>query len=68
MAAAGQTSRASDTGPVKALLRGVLALLNDPKYFWQLASLLIIGDAVLTQLIIRLISCASCSCWCITCH
>ncbi|KAI0319373.1 mannosyltransferase [Amylostereum chailletii] len=30
--------------------------LTDPKYFWTLATLVILGDAVLTQLIVRFIS------------
>ncbi|KXN82615.1 Dol-P-Man:Man(5)GlcNAc(2)-PP-Dol alpha-1,3-mannosyltransferase [Leucoagaricus sp. SymC.cos] len=44
------TSTAVHTALV--LVRG---LLFDPKYFWILASLVIIGDAVLTELIIKFI-------------
>ncbi|TFK72157.1 dolichyl-P-Man:Man(5)GlcNAc(2)-PP-dolichyl mannosyltransferase [Pluteus cervinus] len=36
--------------------RRLYALLTSPKYFWPFASLVIFGDAVLTQLIIRFIS------------
>lgn len=33
------------------------ALFTHPAYFWALASLVVIGDAALTQLIIRFVSC-----------
>jgi alpha-1,3-mannosyltransferase len=35
----------------------VKSLLFDPRYFWSLATLVIIGDAVLTELIIKAIPC-----------
>jgi alpha-1,3-mannosyltransferase len=35
----------------------LLRLLTDPRYFVALAGLVIIGDAILTQLIIRFIPC-----------
>jgi hypothetical protein len=37
------------------------ALLFDPKYFGHLAGLVILGDVVLTQLIIRFVPCLFCS-------
>lgn len=39
------------------LVTAIKLLLNDKRYFWHLAILAILGDAVLTQLIIRFISC-----------
>jgi hypothetical protein len=43
------------------------ALLFDPRYFWTLASLVILADAFLTGLIIRYVHCQSTSmlfdCW-----
>ena len=36
----------------------VRRLLYDPKLFWALAAVVIIGDAILTQLIIRFVSCS----------
>lgn len=36
-------------------IRAVRLILTHPRYFWLLASLVIIGDVILTQLIIRLI-------------
>jgi alpha-1,3-mannosyltransferase len=41
---------------LQASLRLVRSLLSDPQYFWYLAALIILGDAVLTQLIIRFVS------------
>lgn len=41
------------------IVKYVKALLTDPHYFSILAALVILGDAVLTQLIIRLVSCKS---------
>lgn len=32
-------------------------LLTHPRYFWLLASLVVAGDAILTQLIIRFVPC-----------
>ncbi|TEB36166.1 dolichyl-P-Man:Man(5)GlcNAc(2)-PP-dolichyl mannosyltransferase [Coprinellus micaceus] len=40
---------------IRSGYRLVLSLLTDPKHFWKLAALVIIGDAVLTQLIITVI-------------
>jgi alpha-1,3-mannosyltransferase len=37
------------------------ALLFDPTYFWALAGLVILGDAVLTGLIVRYVPCESAS-------
>lgn len=34
-------------------------LLTDPKLFWILASLVVLGDAILTELIIKFIPCQS---------
>lgn len=42
---------------VASVLRAVRALLTDRTYFWYTAALVIIGDAILTQLIIRFIPC-----------
>jgi alpha-1,3-mannosyltransferase len=42
---------------IRSGYRLVLSLLTDPKHFWKLAALVIIGDAVLTQLIIMVIPC-----------
>ena len=39
------------------LFRALSSLLNDPPYFWTLAFLVIIGDACLTQLIVKVIPC-----------
>jgi len=39
------------------LARLTRLLLTDPAYFWILASLVVLGDAILTQLIIRFVSC-----------
>jgi alpha-1,3-mannosyltransferase len=39
------------------LLRRVERLLTDPSDFWTLATLIIAGDAVLTQLVIHLVPC-----------
>jgi hypothetical protein len=41
------------------MFRYVRLLLTDPKYFWILASLVILGDAVLTEAIILFIPCQS---------
>jgi len=38
-------------------IRAVQALLTQPRYFWLLASLVVIGDATLTQFIIHLVPC-----------
>ena len=35
----------------------VSLLVNDKRYFWHLATLVIIGDIVLTQLVIFFVSC-----------
>lgn len=35
----------------------VRRLLTDPDYYWALAALVIVGDAVLTQLIVRFVPC-----------
>ena len=32
-------------------------LLTDAEYYWVLAALVIIGDAILTQLVIRFVPC-----------
>ncbi|KAE9400725.1 glycosyltransferase family 58 protein [Gymnopus androsaceus JB14] len=39
-----------------SLIRQVHLLLTDPKYFWLLAVLVVFGDAILSELIIRFIS------------
>lgn len=52
------SSKATSSSSYTQLLRGrVRALLTDPAYFWILSGLVIAGDAVLTQLIIRFVSC-----------
>ena len=51
------TTMSSVSSWIRSGYRLALALLTDPKHFWKLATLVIIGDAVLTQLIIMLISC-----------
>jgi len=38
-------------------LRTLSSLLNDSRYFWTLAFLVIVGDACLTQLIVQVIPC-----------
>ena len=48
---------ATSTTPLINLARLTKSLLTDPAYFWILASLVVLGDAVLTQLIIRFVSC-----------
>ncbi|KZP24739.1 glycosyltransferase family 58 protein [Athelia psychrophila] len=51
------SSKATSSSSYTQLLRGrVRALLTDPAYFWILSGLVIAGDAVLTQLIIRFVS------------
>lgn len=40
---------------IHSALSLVKSLLFDPKYFWTLATLVVIGDAVLTELIIKVI-------------
>ncbi|TFK43013.1 glycosyltransferase family 58 protein [Crucibulum laeve] len=45
----------STTSPIRYLVRGVRLLLTDSRYFWPLATLVIIGDAFLTELIIKFI-------------
>lgn len=42
-----------------SLTRQLQLLLTDPKYFWILAVLVVFGDAILSELIIRFISCQS---------
>lgn len=50
-----------DTHPPTISISGLVAfvrrLLTDPRYFWLLAALIIAGDAVLTELIIRVVPC-----------
>lgn len=47
--------------PTIAYLFGLVKrLLTDPQLFWALAGLVILGDVVLTQLIIRFIPCMAC--------
>lgn len=41
------------------LLQYAKALLTDPRYFSTLACLVVLGDAVLTELIIRFVPCTS---------
>lgn len=41
----------------KNILQWLFALFTDPRYFWVLAFLVIIGDTVLTELILRVVSC-----------
>lgn len=50
-AASGQSI--SITRPIEALL----LLLTDERYFWYLGILTLLGDAVLTQLVIRFVGC-----------
>lgn len=45
------------TSSFNTLRRLLQSLLTDPAYFWLLASLVIAGDAFLTQLIIRFVPC-----------
>ena len=42
---------------VSALLRWLKILLTDRKYYWFLAALVLAGDGLLTQLIIRFVPC-----------
>jgi hypothetical protein len=42
------------------LLDWALSFLTDPRRYWQLAFIIIAGDALLTQLIIRFVSCKFC--------
>lgn len=52
------------TTPKSALvaLVGLLrALCTDPAYFWIVGGLVILGDTLLTQIIIRFISCQYCA-------
>jgi hypothetical protein len=44
-------------GSLSHLQRLLRALLTDQAYFWPLACLVIAADAVLTQIIIRFVSC-----------
>lgn len=44
---------------LNTLTRPLRRLLTDPAYFWLLASLVIIADALLTSLIIRFVPCQS---------
>ncbi|KIM80719.1 glycosyltransferase family 58 protein [Piloderma croceum F 1598] len=46
----------TSTTPLINLARLTRSLLTDPAYFWKLASLVVLGDAVFTQLIIRFVS------------
>lgn len=48
---------------VGELVRYAIALLTDPRYFSTLACLVLLGDAVLTQLVIRFVPCKYLVCW-----
>jgi alpha-1,3-mannosyltransferase len=39
------------------LIHFATSLLTNPRYFWALASLVIIGDVILTELVIRFVPC-----------
>jgi hypothetical protein len=45
------------TASIDNVIHSVQLLLTDPKYFWTFASLIIIGDAVITELIIHFVPC-----------
>jgi hypothetical protein len=45
------------TSSTTAIFHGLRAFFVDLRYFWVLATLVIVGDAVLTELIIRFVPC-----------
>lgn len=49
----------SSSGLFRPLYEFLRSLLSDKRYFWQLCGVVILGDALLTQLIIRFIPCES---------
>ena len=40
-----------------APVRSLRLVLTDPRYFWLVAALVVIGDACLTALIVRFVPC-----------
>lgn len=43
-------------------VQAAIAFLTHPAYFWQVGLLVLLGDALLTQLIIRFVPCAFRAC------
>jgi hypothetical protein len=46
------------------MLNWIKRLLFDPQQYWQLITLIVIGEAVLSALIVRFVPCMLCSSLC----